>query len=263
MNSFALGLLCAALLSFTFAQVQSVVCDPLAVPSQESAHPYSVVEDRCEGKVVRLSFSKRLELLSFTDAFQTLPVEDSAFHLSWEAVDFPQEVQEGLDGSLSVKVQPTQLDCLYQMDAPQTLEAVSYTWPTTVAKSVGIKTTKDLGVTVFARDKDGTPLYLPARFSTTPVEQSGSYTFTILPGSDLAGVYLTLVQLDVQGKPVQVLLEQEEFLGGPFFSLQPFDIPLGKTILPEPGLYELTVAAVIEGTTPAATPPLRFYHPGE
>jgi hypothetical protein len=246
------------LLSFAFAQTS--YCDPLAKPSRESPYPYQMVDGRCEGKVAELASSVRLELISFTDSFEAVALDEKDFELSWDAVDMPADLQARLE-EIHLSVRPAQLDCLYQMDTRRPTSTTTYSWSTRLAKNSGIRSTADLGVVAYSTGQEN--ILLPLRFGTESLEASDRYTFTIRPNSRVEEFLVTLVQLSADGNPVQALLDKQPYQSGPFPAFAPVKFEFEKAMFPASGLYELTISGKVSGIQELpTTSPLHFFHFG-
>jgi hypothetical protein len=235
------------------ASSQASYCDPLAEPSSDSTYPYAPLADRCEGEVARLVASRRLELISLTDNVQNAPLEEN-FQVTWDAREVTSVSAEA---SVHLRVRSTGCDCLYQMDT--LTSANDFHWSSEIASNVGVGSVTDLGVTAYLMGLK--EIYLPVRFGTQALSPGDAYTFTILPGSDLEEVFISLVHITDKGEPLGVIVSEEKY-DEKVQRWPPLEIALDKALFPEPGLYELTVTARVLGVLESPTNSFWFVHTG-
>jgi hypothetical protein len=235
------------------ASSQPSYCDPLAEPSRDSAYPYAPLADRCEGEVARLVASRRLELISLTDTLQNAPLAEN-FQVMWDANNVASASAEA---SVHLRVRSTGCKCLYQMDT--LASANDFHWSSEIASNLGIRSITDLGVTAYLTGLK--EIYLPVRFGTEALSRGDAYTFTILPGSDLEEVFISLVHITDKGKPLGVIVSEEKY-GEKVQRWPPLEISFDKAIFPEPGFYELTVTARVLGVLESPTNSFWFVHRG-
>jgi hypothetical protein len=238
------------------SQTTTVVdpCDPKLVRSPSDPLAYGLRGDRCEGIYIKeVAGSGGLLLAAFTEPFESFEVKPGdRLTLEWSAPD-----------TLPVRLRALSLRrrLYYRMDAVRPAGTRRFEWPADVLASLEVKS-PELGIVGWVEQRVGArteDVYVPVRLGRRAQGQPPSYLVAIVPGTDLAEVYLTLSKVAPDGRDELFLKRDEPLKYGYYPAERPIMIPLRE--LPSAGIYRLHVGALLSRGGPANAS-LHFYHTG-
>lgn len=226
-------------------------CDP-GLEQLSGALGYRLHEDRCEGLYVREVGSADLVVLSFIEVFEEFDASSGrALRVEWEA---PGEERVRLRAQGVGKLH-------YRMDTRRPTGTSSFRWPSNVLASLRL-TREEIGVAGWIRAPVGDTerrVYLPLRISQRqPPTRPGTYVLELVPGRDLAEVYVSLAAVGVDGEPARFLRDGQALGYGYYPAGRKVKIPLSG--LGEPGVYYLQAGARVKGGGPTVAE-IWFFHP--
>ncbi len=174
-------------------------CDP-GLQQSSGALGYRLHEDRCEGLYVQEVGSADLLVLSFTEVFEEFDATSGrALQVQWEAPG---------DGRVRLRAQGAGKQ-YYRMDTLRPPGATSFLWPSNVLAGLGLSR-QEIGVVGWARTQVGgteRPVYLPLRISQDqPPAGTGEHRLMLVPGRELAELYVSLAAVGADGEPGQFLV---------------------------------------------------------
>lgn len=248
---------CVALISSAIGQDHGPPCDPSLRGPPGHPYPYRNRGDRCEGVYARPVASTTLSVVSLTAAFDDYKLESPAsLATKWAApvpgAPYPVAcgATPGADEPIHLRAQSLQPRIYYRMDAVRSLADRGYDWPKEMLGALAISR-PGLGVLAWmTRAVDGAErtVYLPLRIAQQPgTSQSvvADYRVDIVPGRELAEVYVTLARFDVAGQPASWLKRGEALGYGYYPAERPIRIPL--PLSGSPGCYRLEITATLRG----------------
>ncbi|HXT52052.1 MAG TPA: hypothetical protein VN811_13490, partial [Thermoanaerobaculia bacterium] len=150
----------------------------------------------------------------------------------------------------------------YQMDTMQPAASGSYAWPTALLAKFNLRS-KELGLlawtprTVGGATRD---VYVPLRLRQAAASRSPTYQLWLLPGVELAEVFVTLYSVGADGSAGTVIQRDEPLKYGFYPADRVISVPLPP--LPAAGTYALEIKALRRAGGSASAPPLWFYHSG-
>jgi hypothetical protein len=228
--------------------VQSVVgapsssdCDPgLKQPEGNPSNAYAQRQGRCEGIYVREIAGANLGVASYAALLDGVdPKAGGTIRLQWNT---PAPTAVHLR---AVSLKPR---FFYRMDASRPAGDDSWLWPTDVLNvldidkaSLGIVATATIPLNGVDR-----VLYLPLRVSSTGAMQA-SHSYKILLRSDveLSEVFVSIAEVDKQGKPITHLRQNKPLLYGIYPPERGIPISIGPSELRENAVYQVDVGATL------------------
>jgi hypothetical protein len=134
------------------------------------------------------------------------------------------------------------------MDALRPTGADSWLWPTDVLKLLGIDE-PSLGIvatTTIPLNGMDRVIYLPLRVSSKRATQS-TRRYEILLRSDveLSEVFVSIAELDQQGKPIKYLRQNKPLLYGIYPAERGIPVSIGASELREGAIYQVDVGATL------------------
>jgi len=225
---------------------QATTCDPSLESSASDPYAYRPRGDRCEGIYAQPVAGTPLVIASFTQRFDTYdPATASRLILSW-AKRGPAVV--------SLRAIALRRRFYYRMDARQSADAGSWTWPADLLVALHLGR-PELGVVAWTQERSGgaeRDVHLPLR-----IEGGGegrttdAYTLTVLPQVELAEVFVTVARAEEDGRVAAYLRDEEPLGYGYYPADRPIDIAIARPA--EPGLYRVLLGARIRGGGSVAT----------
>ena len=229
-------------------------CDPKLIPSKTDPLAYGRRGERCEGVYfVPVSGSADLSLVALTEPTVTFRVaSDQTVLLRWNvaAAKWPVRVR-----AVSLKS-----GVYYRMDAVRPEGAVSFDWPGDIAGRLNL-TSGDLGLIAWAQQIIGgraQNVYLPVGVGKVAGGPRDRYVATLVPGSEVSELFLTLAAIGADGREEQAL-KRDEPLKGFYPAERP--IPVTLSGLSRAGLYRVRLGAVLRGGG-STTTTFVLYHGG-
>jgi hypothetical protein len=216
---------------------QSGHCDPYLQVSLDNPFGYRLRGDRCEGVYVQqvantpllvASFG-RLNLPQSLGQSKSLPVE-------WTPI--PLEVRLR---AYSVKPRT-----YYQMDSRRPAGAASYAWSTDVLSALEL-TPRDIGVVAWTERVVGGSyrnVYVPVRIGVPIESWDGMYELLVLPGNELAEVFVGLTTVAADGGAQTVISKPTPLKYGYYPAGRSLRIPVGP--ISTPGTYVVEIAATLK-----------------
>jgi hypothetical protein len=244
-------LLCASFVGAPRAQQESTAvspCDPKLIPPKGDPLAYGRRGERCEGLyVLEVAGSAGLSLVAFTAAAVAGPLKpDDRLHVQWPLV--PGNPAMHLR---AVSLRPR---VYYRMDAVRAPDTDRFEWPANLVVQLNLSGS-ELGVVGWVRQTIGEKtddVYVPVRIGTSPEPASkGYYVAQIVPGAELAELFVTLAAIGPDGRDEKYLKRDEPLKYG-FY-------PAGRAIslklpaLPAAGLYRLRLGALVKSGGAANT----------
>ena len=230
-------------------------CDPLLAPAPGTPFAYEDRGDRCEGLFVReVSGSAGLLVVSLTESFEEFdPQRDSEVVVGWSP---PAR------GATRLRAFGLKRRQYYRMDAVRPEGVSSYRWPTNVMASLKIPS-KEIGLvawTTHTFGKEPLEAYLPLRIGK-PAPESGATrpTLTLLPGAELAEVYVSVWPLLPDGRPGPPLRREQALGHGYYPAERPLMLPLPE--LKTAGFYQLEIGVLLRAGG-SVVRKLVIYHAG-
>jgi hypothetical protein len=216
-------------------------CDPgLKQPEGNPPNAYAQRKDRCEGIYAKEIAGANLGVASFTQDFDNFdPKQADTLRLDWRTP------ARGVVHLRAVSLKPR---FFYRMDASRPAGADSWIWPTDVLNVLGIDKAS-LGIvatTTISLNGVDRVLYLPLRVSSQGTARS-SLPYRILLRSDveLSEVFISIAELDKQGKPVKYLRQNKPLLYGIYPAERGIPVSLGVSELRENAIYQVDVGAML------------------
>lgn len=246
-------LLTAATLASAPAPPDSA-CDRQLKPPSADPNAYSPRDDRCEGIYFREVASTTLLVAGLTESMVDLdPATAKALLLEWTAP---------AGEALHIRARALRHRLYYQMDTLQPAASGSYAWPTGLLARFNLRS-KELGLlawtprTVGGATRD---VYVPLRLRQAAGSRSPTYQLSLLPGVELAEVFITLSSVGADGGAGTVIQKDEPLEYGFYPADRVITVPLPP--LPAAGTYALEIKALRRAGGSASAPTLWFYNPG-
>ena len=242
-------------------------CDTNLHSAQGHPYAYRNRGDRCEGVYAKPVSSTSLSVASITAAFGDYSIDSvEPLSIHWAPPPPPTGGPASACGppatgasrnDVHLRAQSLQPRVYYRMDTIRSTGDTTFAWPKDTLGALAISRSA-LGVLGWTTRLVGgieRPVYLPLRVrqdSPASKEPATEYRVLVIPGSELAEVYVTLARLDPAGDPA-VWLRRGEALG---YGYYPAERPI-RIVLPladAPGCYRLEVTANLRagGTTGTA-----------
>ena len=228
------------------SSAQQSHCDPGLPTSGENPFHYrprgaaDEHTDRCEGIYIQEVGSTTLLLASFTGAFEEYDLSSGApLVVEWEPPS---------NFAIRLRAQALEHRRYYRMDTARATGETRYTWPSNLLSSLKLRR-QEVGVVGWTQHEIGgveRKLFLPVRIrqqKDSPDAQD--YELILLPGRELAEVYVSLATVGNDGRPDTFLLEGDPLNYGYY--------PAGRGVrisIPEPetsGVYYLEIGATLRG----------------
>jgi hypothetical protein len=218
------------------ATPQARACDPYLPISLDNPFGYRPRGDRCEGVYIQPVSSTPLVVASFGQL--NLPESfraDGALLLEWAP------------GAGEVRLRTTALKprTYYRMDSRLPAASHSYRWPTDVLAALHL-TSSDIGVVAWTSRKIGTTvreMYLPLRIGEPAADRENMYELLLIPGSELAEVFIGLASVGEDGAKRRVISEPKPLKYRFYPAGRAVRIPVGP--LPSAGSYVLDIGATL------------------
>jgi hypothetical protein len=149
----------------------------------------------------------------------------------------------------------------YQMDTLRPAGVTSYSWPPGMLGTLGLGK-NELGVKAWIslrRENTSQRVYLPLRIrQQAPASGSGTYQILLVPGAELAELYLSLAPGESNGRLGQFLSSRQPLRYGFYPADRSITITVPKP--KAPGIYYLEIGATLRAGGSSSTK-LWFYHP--
>jgi hypothetical protein len=249
-------LICALLVELfpvALASNEKDYCDPNLNAPADHPYRYSRREDRCEGIYIQEVASTALHVVSLTDSFEDYDLDI--------AKDLLVEWTASGDNAVQLRAQGLRRRLYYRMDTIRAGNTNSYRWSLALLAALNIP--KDhLGVIGWTRTVVGQverSVYLPLRISQRQQpRQLRRYQLVLLPGQELAEVFISVATVGLDGQPASFLCDGEALGYGHYPAEWAITIPIPY---PEAaGFFYLEIGATLRGGGVSATE-LWFYHP--
>jgi hypothetical protein len=217
---------------------QAGVCDPsLKPPAGESPFGYRQRGERCEGIYAREVAGTTLLLVSLTKEFEDYGAAFPKFlEVAWSSPN---------TNPVRVRGYSLRSQLYYQMDTVRPPGTASFSWPADMLAGLNVRK-PDLGVVARVSMQVGDTereVYLPVRIGSSSPRVLGKYDVVLLSDQELSEVYLTLTELDTDGRPGRVLRRNVPLAYG-FYPAQRA-IHFGLPEVASRGIYLLTAAATL------------------
>lgn len=225
---------------------QAATCDPSLESSTSDPYAYRPRGDRCEGIYAQPVAGTPLVVASFTRRFDTYdPDSASRLVLSWAA-----------RGPAVVRLRAIALRrrFYYRMDARQSADAGSWTWPADLLVALHLGR-PELGVVAWTRERSGgteRDVHLPLRIDGGgDGGTADAYTLVVLPQVELAELFVTVARTEEDGRVAAYLRDEEPLGYGYYPADRPIDVAIARPAAP--GLYRVLLGARIRGGGSVAT----------
>jgi hypothetical protein len=231
-------------------------CDPRLIPTKGDPLAYGRRGERCEGLyVLEVAGSADLSLVAFTESGRSQPpTPDEGMHVQWA----------GTPGKLPMHLRAVSLrrPIYYRMDAVRPEDAERFEWPTTDVVARLNLTRDELGLVGWVEQTVGertSHVYVPLRIGNSFDPAPGHYVARVVPGVELAELFVTLATVGPDGRDQQFVKRDEPLNYGFYPAERPISVKLSG--LPAAGLYRLRLGATLRRGG-ASTATFVFYHPG-
>jgi hypothetical protein len=216
-------------------------CDPgLRQPEGNPPNAYAQRSGRCEGIYAREIAAANLGIASFTRQFDSFDANtEGTIRLDWKT-PAPNVVH--------IRATSLKPRSFYRMDALRAAGADSWLWPTDILKVLGIDKTS-LGVvatTTVPLNGIDRAVYLPLRISAKGTTQpSRPYEILLRSDVELSEVFVSIAELDKQGKPISYLRQNKPLLYGIYPAERGIPVAIGASELREGAIYQVDVGATL------------------
>lgn len=239
-----------SLLVFPLAKAQTRMCDNgLRAPAQ---HPfaYAYRGNCCEGIYIQEVSNALLSVVSFTRYFEDYD-QNAAKDLivSWS-------VPKG--SAFALRAQGIRPGLYYRMDT-QLNDSTRFVWSKNVLSALEIKK-KDIGVigwTKLTLGEKERPVLLPLAINQSGINKTDQYQLLLIPGRELNEVYITLSQIDADGKSLLYLRDGEPLKQGYYPAARQISVPLSG--IEKSGIYLLELGAKLRNGESASTEVYFYY----
>lgn len=229
-------------------------CDPQLRQSTDDPYGYRLRNDRCEGIYIREVASTPLLVASLTES-----VEDFDLTVNQNLV-----VEWTAPGPASADIHLRALALrhrlYYRMDTIRAAGSASYVWPPNLLATLNLHRS-DLGIvawTSYVQGNTKRDVYLPLRIRQQgAANKSHGYQLTLLPGVDLAEVFVSLAPTKPDGSP-GAFIKKDQALGYGYYPAER-GITLSIPELKTPGVYYLEIGATLRDGS-SSTAQVWFYH---
>lgn len=237
----------AALIVFSMipaAMAQPDHCDPEVEVSGSDPLRYSSRgargenSDRCEGSYRLQVASQTLQLASFTLFFEEFdPEEAETLIVRWD---------ESYERPVRLRATGLRDRLYYQMDTVRPKGTTSFHWPTGVLSAYDIRR-KDIGLlgwTRYPMSGSESDVYVPLRIASSDASPDpGRYQFLLMPVREMEEVYVSLAEVDAEGRPATYLIFQEPLRYGYYPAQQTIDVEIPADALQTGGVYHVELSA--------------------
>jgi hypothetical protein len=228
-------------------------CDPKLLRQTKDPLGYERRGERCEGLYIQeVAGSAGLLVASFTEAADRVDiVERQPLRVAWSGT-----------AQLPVRLRAVALRrrLYYRMDATRPASPGVFEWPTDLLVSLQIRP-QEIGVVGWTEQRVGgktEDVYVPLRLGTRRVGATGRYVVVIIPGTELSEVYVTLTEVDSEGRDSKTVKHAEPLKYQYYPAERALRVPLPA--LDRPSLYRLELGAALSRGG-SVTRSLFFYHP--
>lgn len=230
-------------------------CDPYLIPRDDHPYGYRLRGDRCEGIYVKQVSSTVLSLVSLTGLTGDVIVnQQNQLLIEWKLAK---------DREIRLRAYGIKPRLYYRMDTVRPRNSTSYLWPTDVLSALGInKDNIGLVAWVFDSNVDNNKkVYLPLQIGDANKGfNSNTYELGLLPGRELAELFLSVASADSDGNPKSYLMEEVALEYGYYPPGRIVKIPIEN--LKSSGMHYVQIGAILrEGG--AMTIDFLFYHSTE
>ena len=211
-------------------------CDPgLKQPEGSIANAYAQRKDRCEGIYAREIAGTSLGVASFTKQFPNFDLKmNDTIRLDWSSPT---------NSTVHLRAVVLKPRFFYRMDALRREGTTSWEWPTDVLSTLGIEKT-NLGVvatTTVSLNGIERELYLPLRISSKENLPSNPYEILLRSDVELSEVFVSITELDKQGKPIRYLRRDEPLQYGVYPAERGIPVLINSSDLHQNAIYEVNV----------------------
>ena len=233
----------------TFAQGNH--CDP-GLHQTGDSYGYRLRGDRCEGVYIREVGGTMLQVVSLTESVEDFnPAANKNLLVQWMAPGIT---------NIRLRAYGLRHRLYYRMDSFRPAGSTSYEWSPSLLAALGLKK-HELGLVAWVPqpiDNKTRDVYLPVRLTQQgPASRSRRYDLALLPGVELAEVFVSLAPLRSDGKP-GVYIKKNEALNWGYYPAER-SITIGIPQLRASGIYFLEIGATLRGGG-SATEQIWFYH---
>jgi hypothetical protein len=214
-------------------------CDSSLIQMSTGPLGYRARGDRCEGIYVKQVGSTTLLVASFTEFFDPYDAKSGkSLEIEWGSLINKTGVQ--------IRAQGVRQKLYYRMDSFRPAATTSYTWPTDILASLNISK-KDIGVIGTTRHAVGQvqrDIYLPLRIrQQADTSRRGTYNLALLPGVELAELYVSIASVGSDGNPQKFIRDNEKLEYGYYPAERIIEIPISG--LSSPGIYYMEIGAAL------------------
>ena len=216
-------------------RAQSAYCDPYLKVSHDNPLGYRTRGDRCEGVYVQQVTNTPLLVASFGRLNLARDGQDKSVLIEWSPVA----------DELRLRTYSLKPRTYYRMDSRRPSGERSYRWGSDVFTALELTPT-DIGVVGWTeRNVGGTrrDVYVPVRIGTPLATWDGSYDLLIVPGNELAEVFVGLTAADAHGRPTAAVTKAAPLKYGYYPAGRTIRIPVQPTAA---GMYVVEIAATLK-----------------
>lgn len=227
-------------------------CDPGLKQVTSDSYGYRVRGDRCEGIYIREVRFSTLEVVSLTESVENFdPATNQNLLVQWVA---PPKT------NVRVRAYSLRHKLYYRMDSLRPAGSASYEWSPNLLAALNLRK-RELGLVAFVSqpvDAKVRDVYLPVRLTqNAAVNRSNRYDLVLMPGVELAEVFVSLASLNPDGR-IGAYLKRNEALGWGYYPAER-GITIAIPKLNASGIYYLEIGATKKAGG-SLTTQVWFYH---
>jgi hypothetical protein len=230
------------------------ICDPSLIQNKNTPLGYRNRGDRCEGLYINQVSSTTLMIASFTESFEDYSIASGrALQVEWDRPPGNSTIQ--------LRAQSIKRKLYFRMDVVEPSANTSFSWSSDILASLNILKS-DIGIVGFTQYVVGQKkrnVYVPLRIKQEGknIDTSG-YKLVLLPGVELAEVYISLAQIDPDGNPKSFIKKGDSLGYGYYPADRGIEIPISG--LKEMGTYYMEIATTLRSGG-SSTIEFWFYNP--
>lgn len=240
------ALFCATLLVQTSPLIgaqtgSSGDCDPgLTQPEGNPPNAYAQRSGRCEGIYARDIAAANLGVASFTKQFANFdPKAGNVIRLDWTTP---------VHNAVHLRAVSLRPRLYYRMDALRPAGVDSWMWPTDILSELDLDKAS-LGIVATTKiPLNGTErtMYLPlALLSKGTADASRRYTALLRSDVELSEVFVSIAELDKEGKPVKYLRQNKPLQYGIYPAERGIPVYIEASELRQNTIYQVDIGAIL------------------
>jgi len=223
--------------------------------ASEDPYGYRFRDDRCEGVYITEVAAPALRVVSWTQSLEEFdPAAGKNLVMAWTAPG---------NAPVHLRAHALKQRLYYRMDAIRPGDSRTYSWPSNLLASLELRTS-ELGIVAWTSYLVGKPsieVYLPLRVGERRAAvPSGGYRLVLLPGVELAEVFISVAHAEPNGLPGASIKKDEPLKHGYYPAEWPILITIAQPVTP--GVYYVEIGATLRAGG-SSTARIWFYQPGK